>query len=37
MGEFCSKISDIIEKEGPIQGQVISFNVDKSYVPSNFG
>lgn len=37
MGEFCSNISDIIEKGDPIQGQVISYNVDKSYVPSNFG
>lgn len=37
MGEFCSNISDIIEKGAPIQGQVISFNADKSYVPSNFG
>lgn len=37
MGEFCSNISDIIEKGDPIQGQVISFNVNNSYIPLNFG
>lgn len=37
MEEFCSNISDIIEKGDPIQGQVISFKADRSYVPSNFG
>lgn len=37
MGEFCSNISDIIEKGDPIQSQVTSLNTDKYYVPSSFG